>query len=329
MRSVFASKAPPAAPWSARRAGEEYGQTAEPDWRTVDWAAHLHRRRVDGVDVDFVDLGHANGRPVVFVHGVGGQWQNWLENLPRVAQEHRAVALDLPGHGLTPAPAEPPSISGYGRLVNALCEELGVGRVHLVGNSMGGFVAAEVALQFPERVDRLALVSAAGISNVNVWRFPAELAGRIAGAIAANAAARHRALARRPGTRYTSLALVARYPSKLKPDLVYEGFMKGAGKPGFADAWRANFSYDFRDRLPGIRRPTLIVWGEKDSILSVEDAHEFERLIPDSRKVVMRDTGHIPMAERPEAFNRILLEFLAESGPAQEREPVEGESEPV
>ena len=65
--------------------------------------------------------------------------------------------------------------------------------------------------------------------------------------------------------------------------------------------------------------PTLIVWGEKDSIIPVRDADEFERLIADSRKVVMRDTGHIPMAERPQAFNDVLTEFLAETGRAEEQ----------
>ena len=153
--------------------------------------------------------------------------------------------------------------------------------------------------------------------------------GRLASAIATNSAARHRELAARPISRHASLALVARHPRLLKPDLAYEGFIKGAGKPGFEDALRASLEYDFRDRLPEVRCPTLIVWGEKDSIIPVRDANEYERLIPDARKVVMRDTGHIPMGERPEAFNDVLMDFLAETGPAEAREPVEGESQPA
>ena len=113
----------------------------------------------------------------------------------------------------------------------------------------------------------------------------------------------------------------------LKPDLAYEGLIKGAGKPGFNDALRACLDYDFRDRLPDVKVPTLIVWGEKDSIIPVRDADEFERLIADSRKVVMKDTGHIPMAERPQAFNDVLVDFLAETGSAEEKEPVDGESQ--
>ena len=93
--------------------------------------------------------------------------------------------------------------------------------------------------------------------------------------------------------------------------------MKGAGKPGFHDALRACLEYDFRDRLPEISCPTLIVWGEKDAVLPLQDAHQFERLIPDSRKMVLDDTGHVPQLERPEAFNQVLLDFVA-SRPEQE-----------
>ena len=78
----------------------------------------------------------------------------------------------------------------------------------------------------------------------------------------------------------------------------------------------ACLEYDFRERLPEIRVPTLIVWGEQDSIIPVKDANEFERLIPGSRKVVMAQTGHIAMAERPVAFNDLMMEFLAQTGAA-------------
>jgi pimeloyl-ACP methyl ester carboxylesterase len=110
-------------------------------------------------------------------------------------------------------------------------------------------------------------------------------------------------------------------------DLAYEGFFKGTGKPGFDEALRACLEYDYRDRLPEIRQPTLIVWGENDSIIPVKDAHEYARLIADSRKVVMKDTGHIPMAERPAAFNEVMMEFLAETGPAAAGARPGGESQ--
>jgi pimeloyl-ACP methyl ester carboxylesterase len=282
---------------------------------------------IDGTPVNYVDVGSGDREPVVLVHGLGGQWQNWLENIPRLALDRRVIAMDLPGFGLTPESEGEVTIPGYGRCVNELCDRLGLGPVSLVGNSMGGYIAAEVAIQFPERVARLVLVSAAGISSAETLQAPILTVGRVATALATNSAARHRRLASRPLTRHVALALVARYPSRLKPDLAYEGFFKGAGKGGFDDALRASLDYDFRDRLPDVKVPTLIVWGEKDSIIPVRDADEYERLISDARKVVMRDTGHIPMAERPQAFNDVLVDFLAETGPAEAREAAEGESQ--
>ena len=327
-RRMIRPGAAPAAPWHDRRADDEYGMTARPDWRETDWARELKQMEIDGIPVNYVDVGSGDDDPVVLVHGLGGQWQNWLENIPRLALDRRVVAMDLPGFGLTPAPkVDRISITGYGRCVNALCDKLGLGEVHLVGNSMGGYVAAEVAIQFPERVSRLVLVSAAGISSAETLQAPILTFGRIATALATNSAARHRKLAARPLTRHASLALVARHPRLLKADLAFEGFFKGAGKPGFDDALRASLDYDFRDRLPEVKVPTLIVWGERDSIIPVRDADEFERLIDDSRKVVMKDTGHIPMAERPQAFNDVLVKFLAESGPAEEKEAAQGESQ--
>jgi pimeloyl-ACP methyl ester carboxylesterase len=328
MRRPYLPTAAPSAPWAWRRGlTDGYGETAEPDWREVDWQAHLRRATVDGAEVNYVDIGSGDERPLVFVHGLGGQWQNWLENIPRAAQDRRVIVPDLPGFGLSPMPDWEITIPAYGRVVEGLCEQLGLGRVDMVGNSMGGFIVSEVAIQFPERIDRLVLVSAAGISSASVAQAPALLIARVAAAITTYSVVDQRRLSARPGARHAALALVCRNAGALKGDLVYEGFVKGAGKPGFLDAFKANLAYDFRERLPEIERPTLIVWGENDSILPVRDAHEFERLIDDSRKVVMRETGHVPMAERPQAFNNLLLDFLAETGPAEEQERVAGESQ--
>jgi pimeloyl-ACP methyl ester carboxylesterase len=327
MPKMFVPPAPPATVRSARRAGHGYGETAEPNWRSIDWLEHLHQVDLGGTPVNYVDLGSGDLEPIVFVHGLGGQWQNWLENLPRAALERRVIALDLPGFGLTPMSSDEVTISGYGRCVDSLCEKLGLGRVDIVGNSMGGYIAAEVAIQFPGRIDQLLLVSAAGITSADIARRPIYTLGRIATAMTTHGSTQYRSIAARPRSRHFALALVARHPSLLRADLAYEGFITGTGRPGFQAALRACLEYDFRDRLPDIRQPTLIVWGQNDSIIPVRDAHEFERLITDSRKVVMKDTGHIPMAERPGAFNDVMMEFLAETGPASDSEIPAGESE--
>jgi pimeloyl-ACP methyl ester carboxylesterase len=326
---LIPATSPPTTPWKARDADGDYGVTADPDWRQVDWPAHLHSARVEGRSLNYVDIGEGDDTPVLFVHGLSGQWQNWLENIPRIAEERRVIAPDLPGHGRSEMPQEKISTQGYARSLKGLLDALEIDRVHVVGNSLGGFVAAELVVEFPERVDRLVLVSAAGISNSNAYRAPALTIGRIAGTLASVTAARHRRMAARRLTRHAALALVARHPSRLKADLAWEAMMKGANPPGFYDAFRASIEYDFRDRLPEIEAPTLVVWGANDSVISVHDADQFERLIDDSRKVVMEDTGHVPMLERPNAFNDLLLDFLAETGPAEDKEAEDHESERV
>jgi len=91
MHKILPSKAMPSVPWQARHADSDYGVSDEPDWRQVDWASHLHRVEVGQDSLTYVDLGEGEGNPVVFVHGLGGQWQNFIETLPRIAQERRMM----------------------------------------------------------------------------------------------------------------------------------------------------------------------------------------------------------------------------------------------
>src|SRR5215211_3386713 len=140
-----------------------YGSGGDSEWLGIDWSRHMRWVEVEGSPVNVVELG--TGPPVVFVHGLGGSWQNWLEQLPEFSRDFRVVAFDLPGFGESPMPQDEISISRSGRLVVGLLDALGIERASLVGNSMGGFVTSEVAVQAPERVDRLVLVSSAGISS--------------------------------------------------------------------------------------------------------------------------------------------------------------------
>jgi len=221
-------------------------------------------------------------------------------------------------------PAEDISITGYAATVDAVCDVLGIDVVSVIGNSMGGFVGAELALAFPTRVERLVLVSAAGLSQENVRREPVLAVGRLLATGAAHTAAYQDTLARRPRLRRLALAGVVRYPERLSAALTHELF-QGAGKPGFLPALEALLSYSFRDRLAGIEIPVLIVWGEFDMLVPVGDATEYATLIgANARRVVFNDTGHVPMIERPTRFNALLAEFLA-GAPARESE-VEGVS---
>jgi pimeloyl-ACP methyl ester carboxylesterase len=303
---------PPARRRDAARAEGGYGISDRPNWRDVDWPSHLRTMEIGGTPVNYVDIGEqGDHRPIVFVHGLSGQWQNWLENIPRFGEQRRVVALDLPGFGVSPMPREQISIDYYGRVVAELCDRLDLAPAVLVGNSMGGYVAAEAAIDAPEAVERLMLVSAAGISQSELSVAQVLRVGKIfALATRASTAQRRRHMAR-PALRHWILSLIVRHPTRLRPDIAFEGLVKGANKPGFVDALGACIDYDFRDRLPEIACPTLVVWGEDDAIIPVEDADKYVELIPGARKLVFEDTGHVAMVERPVAFNDELERFLA------------------
>jgi pimeloyl-ACP methyl ester carboxylesterase len=297
-----------------------YGPVGRSEWLDVDWRAHQRWVIVDGLPVNTIELGAEDrseiGQPLVFVHGLSGCWANWLEQLPVLAAEHRVLALDLPGFGASPMPAEQISISGYARLLDRLFDELDIDAATVVGNSMGGFVAAELAIAFPQRVERLVLISAAGISthhNPGTTRALPTLhrMERILAMSAAWVASKSDAVARRPRLREAALNVVLRHPSRLPAALAAEQ-LRGAGKPGFMQALESVFDYDVRERLPEIACPTLIVWGEGDRLITVHDADVFAELIPNSRKVIFEDTGHMAMLERPAAFNALLRDFLGE-----------------
>jgi 4,5:9,10-diseco-3-hydroxy-5,9,17-trioxoandrosta-1(10),2-diene-4-oate hydrolase len=287
---------------------DAYGPPRDSAWRGIDWREHLKWVLVGDDAVNYVDIG--SGPPLLFVHGLSGSWQNWLENIPHFARTHRVLALDLPGFGESPMPRETISISGYGRTLDAFCDAVGVDRAAVVGNSMGGFVAAEMAISHPHRVEKLVLVSAAGIT-IEHQRNDRVLALMRRFEFALSFAATHPRpeFLMRPRWRRT-MRFVFAHPEQIPGALMTEQ-ARGGGKPGFVDAMDALTSYPIRDRLGEITVPTLIVWGDSDRLVPLKDADVFEELIPDARKIVYEDTGHVAMLERPARFNADLETFLA------------------
>jgi pimeloyl-ACP methyl ester carboxylesterase len=286
------------------------GGSLPPAWMAVDWRRHQRWLQVDGRWANVVELG--DGPPILFVHGLSGCWQNWLIQLTELAASHRVIAVDLPGFGASELPAREISIPGYAVFLDRVCDLLGVEEpLTVVGNSMGGFVAAELAIAVPERVDRLVLVSAAGVSINRLRRQPTLTVARGIGVVTAWAVSRHETLARRPRLRRAALQFAIRHPERLSAPLAFE-LMSGSGRAGFVPALAACIGHPIRDRLAQIACPTLIVWGEDDRVIPVKDAGRFERLIPGARAVVLPDTGHVAMIERPVLFNGLLERFLSE-----------------
>ena len=297
-----------------RPASDAYGPQGRSEWLDVDWRRHLHWASLSGATVNYVDIGE--GDPLVFIHGLSGCWQNWLENIPHFARSRRVIALDLPGFGASPMPERKISINGYAAAVDELLDQLDIGQAAIVGNSMGGFVGAELAIEFSTRVERLVLVSAAGLTTAEMHNDKALAALRRAENVLAYGAAwfgtRSDRLSRRPGLRKALMLMVAAHPERLPAPLAAEQ-VRGSGKPGFLDALEALGTYPLQDRLEHIEAPTLIVWGDKDRLVPLRDADRFVEAIGDNaNKVVYADTGHVAMLERPDRFNADVEKFLAD-----------------
>jgi pimeloyl-ACP methyl ester carboxylesterase len=302
-----------------------YGTPGRSAWLDIDWPAHQRWVEVNGTPANVVELG--TGPPLLFVHGLSGCWQNWLENIPHCARAHRVIAVDLPGFGASPMPWEEISIPGYARFLEGVCDALSIDAAAVVGNSMGGYVAAELAIASPQRVERLMLVSAAGITAEHLHRDSIIAGARVVAAIATRAAAQHEWYARRPGLRRVALSFVVRHPERLSVPLAHE-LMSGSGKPGFLPAMEAILAHRISERLPQIACPTFVVWGENDRVIPARDARRFARLIPDVRVEILPDTGHVAMLERPARFNALLEAFLAEA-PGERVAPAEPEPDVV
>jgi pimeloyl-ACP methyl ester carboxylesterase len=288
----------------------DYGTPARSAWLDVDWQKRLHSATVHGSRVNYVEMG--DGPPVVFVHGLSGCWQNWLENIPHFSQAHRTIAVDLPGFGESELPGEDISIPGYGRFIDAFLESIGVERAVLVGNSMGGFISAEAAIEQPKRFEKLVLVSAAGVSSVRVRRQPAGVAARmIAAATPLVFRVQTRAFRRRRA-RAAAWSGIFYSPGELRPELIWEFFQGGFLAESFVEALTSLIGYDILDRLEEVEVPTLIVWGANDRVVPPADALGYAQRLRNSRLEVFDRTGHVPMAERPVRFNRVLGRFLAD-----------------
>jgi len=295
----------------------DYGREGRAPWLDVDWQAAQHRLEIDGREVNYCELGE--GPAILFVHGLGASWQSWLEQMPEFAASHRVVAMDLPGFGYSESPREDISIEYYARWTAQFMDLLGLESAAVVGNSMGGFVSAELAIKFPERVQRLVFVSAAIFWQNRRRAQPLVQLAKLSDAVVARALVRATDdIATRRRLRYAALASAGfRYPQYVSDELAHEMVRSARRTDGFLPALEALAGYDLEEELPKISCPTLIVWGANDQLVSVKDAERLEDLIPDSRREVFKRTGHVAMLERPERFNRLLREFLAEA-PAEE-----------
>ena len=272
----------------------------------VDWREHLRWVRVDGRPVNVVDIGA--GPAVVFLHGLAGCWQNWLESIPELARDHRVVALDLPGFGASPMPADADldaRLRAHARrAVRDARDRLRDARRQLDGRLRRRRVRDPL-----RRAGRAAVPDVA--RRASRWSTCATSAtaacARGSRTTSSSgpywAASKSDRVVRRERLRRALLLLLAAHPERLPSALVAEQ-AHGAGKPGFADALDAMTGYPIRDRLGEIACPALVVWGELDRLVPLRDAAEFEWLIPQRAQGRLR--GHRPPrhARAPDPLQR-------------------------
>jgi pimeloyl-ACP methyl ester carboxylesterase len=260
-------------------------------------------RTIDGSRIRLIDSG--SGTPVVFIHGFGASMYGWRYQLPAVlAAGYRVVAFDNRGFGFSDKPAHGYSNAAYARLVVALLDSLGISSAVLVGHSMGGAIAAEVAIAHPDRVRGMVLIDAAGygvhwpgVLKVARWPF--------VGAIATGFRGRW----------FTGRILRSTYadPRKVRESDV-DQYYAPVYAPEFGRALRGvlrEFRFDtLGGRLAKVQTPALVLWGNADRWIDMGDGTRFTRELPRSEFVMLERTGHDAPEESPEQVNPVLLAFL-------------------
>jgi pimeloyl-ACP methyl ester carboxylesterase len=240
------------------------------------------------------------GRDVVLLHGLGGAAANWVEVVGDLAERHRVIALDLPGHGRSSAPARGSSVGGFADEVGGALDELGCDRAIVVGHSFGGLVAMRLALRRPDLTRALLLVSPAGI------RSGTRAVQVVIAASTFVRPGRFVAPYRRRYARHAWFRRAVFWPwfvadaDALSPRAT-EGFLDGPQEHSdTAVAGRAMVADDPRPELADIGCPALVLWGASDTQLPLDDAFEYARRLGAPVRVVA-DCGHLVIGERPEA----------------------------
>src|SRR5688572_18126789 len=255
---------------------------------------------VFGAKINYVEAGDPTKPKVILLHGLGGSIANWVMNTPAIAQNYHVIALDQVGFGKSDKPALKYRIGTYVDFLDKFMAELKIEKASLVGNSMGGWVAAWTAIKYPNRVEKIVLADAAGIVPANFSETQVyQLNNSTRDEIRAN------------------MKLIFANPALQNNEALVDQFMTArvtAGDGGTINSLIESIKRreDFlNDRLGEIKKPTLIIWGKQDGLLPVADAHTFNKRIAGSELLLFDQCGHAPQFEKAADFNKAVLAFLA------------------
>jgi pimeloyl-ACP methyl ester carboxylesterase len=265
--------------------------------------------RVNGVRLHYQEAGDENAPPIILIHGFISSNSIWSHVLLPFAQAgFRAIAPDLPGYGYSDKPADAQyTIAEQARAVIRLMDRLEIETSVIVGVSYGGAVAATIALDYPERAEKLVLVGAVANDDakkkflLRVSCLP--LVGDIATPLFLGSRwilrKRMEDMYRRMG-RPVSEKMVASRHHLLETANVHRAMIRTARR------WSAN---RIEREASLIRQPTLLVWGDQDTHIPIENAFKLRDAIPNARLIVFRNCGHLPPAERSERFVEVVADF--------------------
>jgi pimeloyl-ACP methyl ester carboxylesterase len=282
------------------------------------------RHRIGDVDgpVHYIDYG-GDGRPMLMVHGLGGNALNWMAVAPELASQYHAIAIDLAGFGQTPLYHRSATVGANAALVHRFIETVIGQPVALMGNSMGGHISILEAAEHPEWVTECILVDPA----IPVTRPHPVMIG-VAAAISIPGLAevlferRLRDLDAETLVRQT-LALVTADASRVDPKIVEahvqltreRGHLGPQNSRAFIQASRSiglrMAQPRFWRRVQQVTAPTLVIHGSRDIVIPLAAARELVRRRPDWTLRVLEGLGHVPMIEAPEAFRAAVFEWQA------------------
>lgn len=270
---------------------------------------------ISGMQVHLRDEGPRDDpTPLLLLHGTSSSLHTWDGWAALLKDRRRVIRVDLPGFGLTgPFADDDYHLDHYLRFMAALLDRLALGRVVLVGNSFGGQIAWETALAYPDRVEKLVLVDAAGYP---LQAISLPIGFRLA-QMPLLAPLLRRVLPRRIVA--SSLANVYGDPSKVTPELIDRHY-ELALRSGNRQALRLRFLHvpagADAARIPSIRAPTLILWGALDQTIPVALAQRFHQEIPGSELVIFPGLGHVPQEEDATQTVAALENFLSRTSSA-------------
>ena len=253
---------------------------------------------VFGQKIQYVEAG--TGPTVILLHGLGGSAQAWGLNIGPLAEKYHVIVPDQIGFGKSDKPLVNYRVRTYVDFLDQFCKQLKIERATLVGSSMGGWIATMYTASFPDRVDKLVLVDAAG------YRPPKDFDTRTL-------------IGLNPSTREGMKILIAKvfYNKAFQTDAAVDQAI--AARLAAGDGYTINSltesiirGEDFLDEIvKTIKRPTLIIWGRQDGLVSLADGERFNKDIAGSKMIVIDQCGHVPNTEKPGEFNAAVLKFLA------------------